>query len=111
MKARKISNPYKKGNEYARKMSVRFFLSLMMLLAIVFVVGMFMDPDSFLCISGFGGTSLATMMIIGDVGDVSDRQTHGSNIAYKVYLIELSRFTQYMYRMKTTSNKLIINIL
>ena len=67
MKARKISNPYKKGNEYARKMSVRFFLSLMMLLAIVFVVGMFMDPDSFLCISGFGGTSLATMMIIGDV--------------------------------------------
>mgnify|MGYP000003615971 FL=1 len=91
MKARKISNPNKRGNEYARKMSVRFFLSLMTLLAIVCVVGMFMDPGSFLGISGFGSTSLAAMMIIGDVSDVSGRQTHGSNIAYKVYLIELSQ--------------------
>ena len=105
MKARKISNPYKKGNEYARKKSVRFFLSLMMLLAIVFVVGMFMDPDSFLCISGFGGTSLATMMIIGDVGDVSDRQTHGSNIAYKVYLIELSQINPDVKFPKKNANR------
>lgn len=89
MKARKISNPCKKGNEYARKMSVRFFLSFMTVLAVIFVIGMIMDPGSFLCMSGFGTTSLASMMIIGDIGDVSDRQTHGSNIAYKVYLVEL----------------------
>lgn len=39
-----------------------------------------------------GGSILAmAMMTIGDVDDVSDRQTHGSNIAYKLYLVELSQ--------------------
>ena len=92
MKARKISNPFRKGNQAARKMQLRFFLSLMTLIAFAFVIGMFLDPSSSpFCLSGFAGTSFAAMMAIGDVGDVSDRQTHGSNIAYKVYLIEISQ--------------------
>lgn len=33
MKAKRISNPFRKGNQAARKMQVRFFLSLMVLLA------------------------------------------------------------------------------
>ena len=32
MKAKRISNPFRKGNQAARKMQVRFFLSLMVLL-------------------------------------------------------------------------------
>ena len=92
MKAKKISNPFRKGNQAARKMQLRFFLSLMTLIAFAFVIGMFLDPSSSpFCLSGFTGTSFAAMMAIGDVGDVSDRQTHGSNIAYKVYLIEISQ--------------------
>lgn len=31
------------------------------------------------------------MMVIGDIKDVSDRQTHGSNIAYQVYLIPVEQ--------------------
>ena len=90
MKAKKISNPYKKGNQYACKMQVKLFLSLALLFAIVFVVGMFLDPDhSMFCMTGFTGTSLASMMAIGNVEDVSDKNTHGSNIAYKIYLIDV----------------------
>ena len=37
MKAKRISNPFRKGNQAARKMQVRFFLSLMVLLALVFL--------------------------------------------------------------------------
>lgn len=33
MKAKRISNPFRKGNQAARKMQVRFFLSLMVLVA------------------------------------------------------------------------------
>lgn len=90
MKAKKISNPYKKGNQYARKMQVKLFLSLALLFAIVFVVGMLLDPDhSMFCMTGFSGTSLASMMAIGSIDDVSDKVTHGSNIAYKIYLIDV----------------------
>lgn len=90
MKAKKNSNPYRKGNQYACKMQVKLFLSLALLFAIVFVVGMFLDPDhSMFCMTGFSGTSLASMMAIGNVEDVSDKNTHGSNIAYKIYLIDV----------------------
>ena len=71
-------------------MQVKLFLSLALLFAIVFVVGMFLDPDhSMFCMTGFSGTSLASMMAIGNVEDVSDKNTHGSNIAYKIYLIDV----------------------
>lgn len=38
-----------------------------------------------------GGSLAMAMMTIGDVDDVSDRMTHGSNIAYKLYLIDISQ--------------------
>lgn len=91
MKTKKTFNPFK-GYQTSHKLQVRLLSSLMVLIAIVFVIGMFIDTESSaFCMSGFGSTSLASMMLIGDVGDVSDRQTHGSNIAYKVYLIEHSQ--------------------
>lgn len=91
MKAKKISDPFRKGNKAARKMQVRFFLSLMTLMALVFIVGMLLEPNSVLGVSGFSGTIVASLMAIGDVDDVSDRKTHGSNIAYKVYLIDIEQ--------------------
>lgn len=92
MKTRKISNPFRKGNKAARRMQVRFFLSLMTLIALVFVIGMILDPGSTLGIFGFGGTtSLALMTAIGDVDDVSDRDTAGSNIAYQAYLVDVTQ--------------------
>lgn len=91
MKARKISDPFRKGNRAARKMQVRFYLSLMTLLALVFVADMLLNPGSVFGAAGFSGTTLAALMAIGDVDDVSDRKTHGSNIAYKVYLIDIDQ--------------------
>ena len=106
MKARKISNPFRKGNQAARNMQVRFFLSLMTLVAFTFVIGMLLDPvSSSFCLTGFAGTSFAAMMVIGDVGDVSDRQTHGSNIAYKAYLIEISQINPDVAFPKPNSNR------
>lgn len=106
MKAKKNSNPYKKGNQYARKMQVKFFLSLALLFAIVFVVGMFLDPDhSMFCMTGFSGTSLASMMAIGNVEDVSDKNTHGSNIAYKIYLIDVHQINSDVKFPRANANR------
>ncbi len=104
MKAKRISNPFRKGNQAARKMQVRFFLSLMVLLALVFILDMVMSPGSVLGIYGFSGTTLAAMMVIGDVDDVSDRKTHGSNIAYKIYLVDVDQINSDVpFRFQTSS--------
>lgn len=89
MKTKK-TNSFKKGNRSARKLQVRFFASLLTLIALAFIVGIVLDPQSILGVSGFGGC-MASLMFIGDVDDVSDRDTHGSNIAYKVYLIDINQ--------------------
>lgn len=111
MKANKISNPYRKGNQYARKMQMRLFLSLAVLFALVFVVGMLLDPDhSMFCMTGFSGTSLAGMMAIGSVDDVSDKVTHGSNIAYKVYLIDVHQINPDVKFPKPNGNREVATI-
>lgn len=55
MKAKKISNPFK-GYQAERKLQVRFFLSLMTLIAIVLVIGAIIDPDSGVIAGCAGGT-------------------------------------------------------
>lgn len=111
MKARKISNPFRKGNQYARQMQFRLLLSLMSLAAFVFFIGSIIDPD-FITVLGFTGTgvSMSAMMLIGDVDDVSDRKTHGSNIAYKVYLIELSQINPDVDFPKPNSNREVATV-
>lgn len=111
MKAKKISNPYRKGNQYAHKMQVRFFLSLAIILAVVFLAGIFTDPvHAQGCTTGLFGTSLASMMVIGNVDDVSDRLTHGSNIAYKVYLINTKQVDPNIKFPKPNANREVATI-
>jgi hypothetical protein len=95
IKAKKTFDPFK-GYKATRKLQTRFFLSLLTFLAFVFAAFMLTDADSAsICMPGLGSsTILASMMLIGDVGDVSDRLTHGSNIAYKVYLIDVNQIDQ-----------------
>jgi len=50
-------------------------------------IGLFQDFFATISVAGIGVGSFASMMAIGNILDVSDRQTHGSNIAYQVYLI------------------------
>ena len=89
-KVRKISNPFRKGNMYASQRSRQMLYCLAALFAILYVVGMFFDPTDCFAVSGLG-LNVASMMLIGDVKDVSDRQTHGSNIAYEVSLISVDQ--------------------
>lgn len=64
-------------------------IKTMFFLAVVSAFCLFLD---YVTGTVFIGGSLAmAMMTIGDVDDVSDRMTHGSNIAYKLYLIDLSQ--------------------
>jgi hypothetical protein len=89
-KNKKIKNPYRKGNQYARMMNRRLFLCIALIAVAVCAIACIMDPSA---INGgvFGGVSLANMMLIGNVEDVSDRDTHGSNITYQVYLINVKQ--------------------
>lgn len=75
------------NSKFSRKEILKSFLLCSLIIAIVCLVNIFLEPGSAFSI----GTSLATMMTIGDIKDVSDRQTHGSNIAYQVYLISVDQ--------------------
>ena len=94
MKATKIKNPFRKGNKYAQMMSRRLFLTIALVFAVVGIAFAFADPTS-AGVNLFGGsTVLANMMAIGNVEDVSDRDTHGSNITYEVYLIDVKQINR-----------------
>lgn len=88
-------------------MKKRIFLSLMVLFAIALVAWMLIDPtaSAYIAMPGLGGTTFASMVAIGNIGDVSDRQTHGSNIAYKVYLVELSQINDNVKFPKKNVNR------
>lgn len=74
-------------NHFSHKDIIKSYLFCFLLLAIVCLVNIFIEPGSAFDL----GVGLASMMVIGDVKDVSDRQTHGSNIAYQVYLISVDQ--------------------
>lgn len=90
---KKIHNPYRKGNQYARKMQCRMLFCLCALVMLVCLVGMLQGSDMYEMLFGASsaGTTMASMMTIGNILDVSDRQTHGSNIAYQVYLVNVDQ--------------------
>ena len=71
----------------ARALQLRFFLSLMLLVAIVATVAAVVSPVA-IGTGLLGGATLASMMAIGSIDDVSDREVAGSSIAYKVWLVE-----------------------
>ena len=71
------------------KMNPRIFLAQLAVVSIVialsFIFGASADTTFGLSLAATG------MMSIGDIEDVSDRQTHGSNIAYQIYLISIDQ--------------------
>lgn len=74
-------------SHFSHRDIIKSFLLCSLLLAIVCLINIFIEPGSAFDL----GMSLASMMVIGDIKDVSDRQTHGSNIAYQVYLIPVEQ--------------------
>lgn len=78
-----------KGNAYANKKGRQLFMCLFALLSVVLLVQFLLDPS---CTFGMGGSgvSLATVVALASIDDVSDRDTHGSAISYIVYLYHTS---------------------
>lgn len=81
-------NPMK-GINYANRQGRCMFMVTFAVFGIVLLIGALLD-HSLLQFSG-AGLSLASMSILGHVDDVSDRDTHGSDISYIVYLIALDQ--------------------
>lgn len=63
-----------------------FLACLCAVLSIIFLSALFSDPTSTVGITG-----LASMALIGSIGDVSDQFTTGDNIAAKVYLVHIDQ--------------------
>lgn len=94
MKKVKIPKRYRaynpiKGMNYANKQVRNMYMVVFALIGIVLLMGAFVD-HSILAFST-SGLSLASMAIIGNIDDVSDRDTHGSDISYIVYLVAIDQ--------------------
>lgn len=74
----------RKGAQYANRKQRQFVSCLLWIVAVCLMLWAWAEPAS--ASTGFG-MSLATMALIGSIDDVSDRDTHGSEIAYQVVLI------------------------
>jgi hypothetical protein len=90
MKTNNIKKGYRKytpvkGRNYAIKQQCHLFVTMLAVVALVLILQSFAD-SSFICAGG-AGLSLASMAVIGHIGDVGDSETHGSDISYFVYLI------------------------
>ncbi len=81
-------NPMK-GVNYANKQARKMFMVMFAVFGVVMLLGALLD-HSFLAAGG-SGLSLASMALLGHIDDVSDRDTHGSDISYIVYLVALDQ--------------------
>jgi len=79
----------RKGVRYAERKQRQLVTILLGLLALVAFVWACAEPAS--AHSMGYGVSLASMMLIGSIDDVSDRDTHGNEIAYQVVLIGIDQ--------------------
>lgn len=78
----------RKGAQYADRKMRQLVTCILALFAIVCFVWACCEPAS--AATGCG-LSLASMTLIGSIDDVSDRDTHGSEIAYQVVLISIDQ--------------------
>uniref|UniRef100_A0AB33JGY6 Uncharacterized protein n=1 Tax=Prevotella sp. GTC17262 TaxID=3236797 RepID=A0AB33JGY6_9BACT len=81
-------NPIK-GFNYANRQVRNMFMFMFAVFGVVMLLGALID-HSFLAFGG-SGVSFASMAVLGHLDDVSDRDTHGSDISYIVYLIALDQ--------------------
>ena len=78
----------KKGAQYENRKARQLFTVIMGLISIVAFVWACVEPAS--AHAGYG-VGLATMTLIGSIDDVSDRDTHGNEIAYQIVLINTAQ--------------------
>ena len=81
-------NSLKRYN-YANWQARNTFMVVFAVFGVVMLLSAIFD-QSFMAAGG-SGLSLASMAILGHVNDVSDRDTHGSDISYIIYLVALDQ--------------------
>ena len=81
------------------------YMLLFALAAVVLTVSYVIDGGLASAIGG--GMSVASMALLGNVDDVSDRDTHGSDISYIVYLVAIDQIdrNQEFPQQKNTKRK------
>lgn len=75
-----------KGYSYVQHKGRLLFMTIMMLLGIVSLLQMLDNPTSSMGMGG-AGVSMASFVALTAIDDVTDRDTHGSAIAYQVVLV------------------------
>lgn len=81
-------NPMK-GFNYANRQGRNLFMVTFAVFGFVLLLAALLDHS--LLAAGGSGISLASMALIGNIDDVSDRDTHGSDISYIVYLVSIDQ--------------------
>ena len=77
------------GVNYANRQARKMFMVVFAVFGVALLLGALLDHS--LLSAGGSGLSLASMAILGHIDDVSDRDTHGSDISYIVYLLALDQ--------------------
>lgn len=88
MNAKQLKYSRKKVFKAIQQAQIRFFLLLMLIVAIpATVVALTEIDNSKPAIGVIGGTGFASMLAIGNIEDVSDNEVSGESLSYKVWLI------------------------
>lgn len=82
-------NPFK-GQHYANHKGRLLFMTLMAVVGILSFLQILQDPTCSAGVCG-AGTSMAALVALADIEDVTDRDTHGSAISYIVGLVHVSQ--------------------
>lgn len=92
MNSKQLKYSRKKVRKAIMQTQLRFFLFLMLIAAIpATVVALTETDNSTEAVSVAGGTTMASMLAIGNIEDVGDPDVVGEALSYKVWLIEYSQ--------------------
>jgi hypothetical protein len=92
MNSKQLKYSQKKVFNAIKQTRLRLFLFLMLIVAIpATIVAMTEIEHSTEAVSVVSGTTMASMLAIGNIEGVSDKDVAGRAISYKVWLIELSQ--------------------
>ena len=79
-----------KGTAYANQCGRKLFIGIGAVVLALFLIQMFFEPTFALGATG-SGLSMASLLALASIEDVSDRDTHGSAISYIVYMVHISQ--------------------
>lgn len=87
-KRHRAYNPMK-GVNYANRQARNMFMATFAIFGVLMLLAALIDHS--LGAAAGSGVTLASMALLGHLDDVSDRDTHGSDISYIVYLVALDQ--------------------